>query len=99
MEVSVICRSDVVLSTTLAVFVIVGSICVVSLENDGSVSVRSLVIYVLVCVRRLSISSVCALIDDVSTIETFLALFVLMSVDDVTDSDGILCVVVLGTKL
>lgn len=94
MEVSVICRSDVVLSTTLAVFVIVGSICVVSLENDGSVSV-----YVFVCVRRLSISSVCALIDDVSTIETFLALFVLMSVDDVTDSDGILCVVVLGTKL
>lgn len=94
MEVSVICRSDVVLSTTLAVFVIVGSICVVSLENDGSVSV-----YVFVCVRRLSISSVCALIDDVSTIETFLASFVLMSVDDVTDSDGILCVVVLGTKL
>lgn len=94
MEVSVICRSDVVLSTTLAVFVIVGSICVVSLENDGSVSV-----YVFVCVRRLSISSVCALIDDVSTIETFLALFVLMSVDDVTDSDGILCVVVLGTIL
>lgn len=93
MEVSVICRSDVVLSTTLAVFVIVGSICVVSLENDGSVSV-----YVFVCVRRLSISSVCALIDDVSTIETFLASFVLMSVDDVTDSDGILCVVVLGTK-
>lgn len=94
MEVSVICRSDVVLSTTLAVFVIVGSICVVSLENDGSVSV-----YVFVCVRRLSLSSVCALIDDVSTIETFLASFVLMSVDDVTDSDGILCVVVLGTKL
>lgn len=94
MEVSVICRSDVVLSTTLAVFVIVGSICVVSLENDGSVSV-----YVFVCVRRLSISSVCALIDDVSTIETFLASFVLMSVDDVTDSDGILCVAVLGTKL
>lgn len=94
MEVSVICRSDVVLSTTLAVFVIVGSICVVSLENDGSVSV-----YVFVCVRRLSISSVCALIDDVSTIETFLASFVLMSVDDVTDSDGILCVVVLGTIL
>lgn len=94
MEVSVICRSDVVLSTTLAVFVIVGSICVVSLENDGSVSV-----YVFVCVRRLSISSVCALIDDVSTIEIFLASFVLMSVDDVTDSDGILCVVVLGTKL
>lgn len=94
MEVSVICRSDVVLSTTLAVLVIVVSICVVSLENDGSVSV-----YVFVCVRRLSISSVCALIDDVSTIETFLASFVLMSVDDVTDSDGILCVVVLGTKL